>query len=364
MYKSFLLPIFFRFDPEQTHDMAMTIAKGLCHYPAILDRLSSVFHYEHPYLRQNVMGIEFRNPLGLAAGFDKNAEAIPLWQTLGFGFAEVGTITPLPQPGNPQPRLFRLVQDQAILNRMGFNNDGAETIAGRILSQNNNDRSFVVGINLGKQKETPIDQAHGDYLHSFRLLKDKGDYFVINVSSPNTPNLRDLQAVSHLDRILSCLQAENEQHKPILVKIAPDLKDEDILAIVDLCLNHSVSGIIATNTTISRDHVQTTVLSNGKRPEEEPGGISGAPLKNRSSHIIRLIWRHSLGKIPIVGVGGISSAADAWEKLTAGASLLQVYTGLIYQGPGLITEILRGITARMEQHNFTNLRQVIGSQLE
>lgn len=359
MYQKVLRPLFFRLDPEQAHNLAIRAGKSICASNFILDRLANVFRYEHSSLNQKVMGIEFPNPLGLAAGFDKNAEIIPLWHCLGFGFAEIGTVTPLGQPGNPKPRLFRLVEDGAILNRMGFNNDGAKEIAPRVV----NIDDFPIGINLGKQKETPLDRATDDYVKSFRLLKDKGSYFVINVSSPNTANLRDLQSTDYLQVILGAMASENQATKPILVKIAPDLPDADILGIVDLCLRYHVSGIIATNTTIARPDLKTTILSNGKKIEEEKGGISGAPLKNRSTQVIQLIWQHSRGQIPIVGVGGIQSPEDAWEKLTAGASLLQIYTGLVYQGPGLIKTILKGITDRMEHHNLTNIRQVIGSKI-
>jgi len=360
MYQQVLRPLFFTLDPEQAHNLAIKTGKTICSSSFILDRLADLFCYDHPYLRQEVMGIEFKNPLGLAAGFDKNAEVIALWQSLGFGFAEVGTITPLPQMGNPKPRLFRLVEDEAILNRMGFNNDGAKEIADRLKDH----ISFPIGINLGKQKDTPLDRAKEDYRDCFRWLKDKGSYFVVNVSSPNTPNLRDLQSIDHLQGILSDIQAENKTSKPVLVKIAPDLKDEEIKEIVDLCLNCQVRGIIATNTTTARHNLKTTKLAKGKKIEEEAGGISGQPLKHRSNQVIQMIWQHSQGKIPIVGVGGIGSPDDAWQKLTAGASLLQIYTGLVYQGPGLIKTILKGITARMEQHNFTNIRQVIGSKIK
>ena len=350
-------PLLFSLDPEQAHQMAIGIGKIISSSPFLLDRLSAICHYDHPYLRQTVMGIDFNNPLGLAAGFDKNAEVIPLWQALGFGFAEVGTITPFPQTGNPKPRLFRLLKDEAILNRMGFNNDGAQAIAERLKEPN----CFPLGINLGKQKETPIEKATDDYVHCFQLLEDKGHYFVINVSSPNTPQLRNLQSVHYLHDIITAIQKVNEQNKPILVKIAPDLADQDIMAIVDLCLDRQIAGIIATNTTITRQNLQTNVLSNGKRVAEEEGGISGLPLQQRSNQVIHLIWQHSAGKIPIVGVGGIHSPADAWAKLTAGASLLQIYTGLVYRGPGLIRDILTGIVDRMKQHSFTNIKQVIGS---
>ncbi|MCS6959621.1 MAG: quinone-dependent dihydroorotate dehydrogenase [Pseudanabaenaceae cyanobacterium SKYGB_i_bin29] len=353
MYQSFLRPLLFTIDPEQAHQLTITIGRSICRSQFWRDRLAAWFAYDHPCLQQEVMGIKFRNPLGLAAGFDKNAELLSLWEAIGFGFAEVGTITPLPQAGNPRPRLFRLPEDEGILNRMGFNNAGAFAISERIGKVN-----FPVGINLGKQKETPIEGAAQDYLTSFSLLKDKGDYFVINVSSPNTPNLRDLQAVKHLDCILTTLMAANTNGKPLLVKIAPDLADTDILGIVDLCLARGVSGIIATNTTTARDNLRQ------QKYIYEPGGISGAPLRSRSTAVIRLIYRYSQGKLPIIGVGGISSAEDAWEKLRAGASLLQVYTGLVYRGPGLIREILQGITHRMVRHHFTDLRAVIGSRIE
>ncbi|MFN3359912.1 MAG: quinone-dependent dihydroorotate dehydrogenase [Pseudanabaenaceae cyanobacterium] len=353
MYESWLRPLLFTIDPEQVHNLTIKLGKIICQSQFGLRRLSAWFAYDHPYLQQEVMGMKFQNPLGLAAGFDKNAELLPLWQAIGFGFAEVGTITPQPQTGNPRPRLFRLVEDEAILNRMGFNNRGAAAIRESIIKPH-----FPVGINLGKQKETPIDLAVQDYLVSFNLLQEKGDYFVINVSSPNTPNLRDLQAIKYLDEIISALTSVNVQRKPLLVKIAPDLSDPDILEIVDLCLARGVAGIIATNTTIAKQNLKSS------RFVAEPGGISGAPLQARSTAVISLIYRHSQGRLPIIGVGGIFSAADAWQKLTAGASLLQVYTGLVYRGPGLIREILQGITERMQQQNITDLKAIIGSTID
>ena len=300
--------------------------------------------------------------MGLAAGFDKNAEAIGAWSNLGFGFAEVGTITAHAQSGNPQPRLFRLPSDRAVLNRMGFNNHGAAMAAVDLKNYLQAHKlSIPLGINLGKSKVTEIADAKFDYAESLRSLYDFGDYFVVNVSSPNTPNLRDLQATDQLCAILAELQPINMQHKPILVKIAPDLNDADIIEVVKASQAYGVSGIIATNTTISRQNLTTTHLSiTGKPVTEEAGGISGQPVRDRSLEVIRLIWQTTQGSLPIIGVGGIFTAEDAWQKIIAGAAIVQVYTGLIYEGPMMVKNILQGLVAKLEANGLDNIQQAIG----
>lgn len=312
----------------------------------------------------NGTALLFKNPMGLAAGFDKNGTASSAWSSFGFGFAELGTVTLWSQPGNPRPRLFRLPLDKAGLNRMGFNNDGAEVMATQLfLTWQHRLRPIPIGINLGKSKVTPLSDAPSDYVGSFRLLKDWGDYFVVNVSSPNTPGLRSLQEAPQLSAILSALQEENQGLKPILVKISPDLEWEAIGDVIEVATTHKLAGIIATNTTISRENLRTKrVSATGKLITEEAGGISGAPLRERSTEIIRVIWRETKGQLPIIGVGGIFTADDAWEKITAGASLIQTYTGWIYEGPWMVKRILQGLLNKLEERGLSHISEAVGLQ--
>ncbi|MBW4641590.1 MAG: quinone-dependent dihydroorotate dehydrogenase [Goleter apudmare HA4340-LM2] len=325
---------------------------------------------QDPRLAQTLFGLNFPNPVGLAAGFDKDGVAADIWSSLGFGFAELGTVTFLPQPGNPRPRLFRLPLDKAALNRMGFNNSGAEAMAARLAERKQDltlrlrsgfNLSIPIGINLGKSKLTPLEAAANDYLNSFRLLQSFGEYFVVNVSSPNTPGLRSLQDAAMLGNILDVLQQENNTRKPIFVKIAPDLTWEAIADIITLAQTYQLAGIIATNTTISRDGLKTQVIAQtGKPVQEEAGGISGAPLRDRSIEVIHFIWQQTQGKLPVIGVGGIFSPEDAWEKITAGASLIQVYTGWIYEGPLMVRRILAGLLTKLEQNGLNSISEAIG----
>jgi len=315
-------------------------------------------------LQQQLWGVNFPNPLGLAAGFDKDGVAAGVWSSLGFGFTELGTVTFQAQPGNPRPRLFRLPQDFAALNRMGFNNCGAAAMAKRLAdsSKTGATRKIPIGINLGKSKITPLDAAAADYLGSFRLLKAWGDYFVVNVSSPNTPGLRSLQDAAQLSLILDALQQENQGQAPILVKIAPDLEWEAIADILDLAKKYQLAGIIATNTTIRREGLKTqAIATTGKPVQEETGGISGAPLRDRATEVIRFVWQQTQGQLPIIGVGGIFTAEDAWEKITAGASLIQVYTGWIYEGPWMVSRILAGLLQKLEARSLTCISEAVGS---
>jgi dihydroorotate dehydrogenase len=300
--------------------------------------------------------------MGLAAGFDKDGEAVLAWPFFGFGFAELGTVTRFPQPGNPSPRLFRLVEDEAALNRMGFNNQGAEALRNRLSRVWPEHRPDIpIGINLGKSKVTDLSAAAADYRFSFQQLQALGDYFVVNVSSPNTPGLRSLQAAEHLSPILEALQAENQEGKPLLVKIAPDLDWPDIDAVLDLAQVHHLAGVIATNTTLSRQGLKTRVVAKTGNPiEAEAGGISGAPLRQRSTEVIRYIYQKTDGKLPIVGVGGIFTAADAWEKITAGASLIQAYTGWIYEGPWMVRRLLEGLLEQLEAHRLESISAAVG----
>lgn len=320
-------------------------------------------------LEQTLWGLRFPNPVGLAAGFDKDGVAAGVWSSLGFGFAELGTVTFQAQPGNPRPRLFRLPLDKAALNRMGFNNWGAAAMAARLADTVRGDatRSVPMGINLGKSKVTPLDEAAGDYLGSFRLLKDWGDYFVVNVSSPNTPGLRSLQDADQLGAILDALQQENQGQKPIFVKIAPDLEWDAIADIISLSKEYHLAGIIATNTTISREGLKTQVIwphgvlrAQPLEVQKEAGGISGVPVRDRSTEVIRFIWQQTQGQLPIIGVGGIFTAEDAWEKITAGASLVQVYTGWIYEGPWMVRRILEGLLQLLQERGLNSVSEAVG----
>jgi dihydroorotate dehydrogenase len=391
IYQTGIRPLLFsglKADPEWLHQQTIGVLSWLSQNrnadPSrwLYQRLQDTYCFDHPCLKQTLWGLELRNPVGLAAGFDKDGLAAGIWSGFGFGFAELGTVTLQPQSGNPRPRLFRLPLDQAALNRMGFNNQGAAAMAVRLeamgvrqavaakgkeqMSQNYSvlfgDRPPIpLGINLGKSKVTPLESAAADYLGSFRLLKDWGDYFVVNVSSPNTPGLRSLQATEQLEPILQALQQENDQRKPILIKIAPDLEWEAIAAVLDLAQTYQLAGIIATNTTIRRDGLKTQIIrKTGKSVTEEAGGISGAPLRQRSTEVIRFIYQTTQGRLPIIGVGGIFTAEDAWEKITAGASLVQVYTGWIYKGPGMVRSILEGLVQKLEEHGLNHLVEAIG----
>ena len=372
-YSGVMRPLLFqglKADPEWLHQRSLHVlawlgADGPAAFPppppGLKPWLQRTYSYPSDRLQQTLWGQTFANPLGLAAGFDKDGVGARAWPLLGFGFAELGTVTHHPQSGNPRPRLFRLPADHAVLNRMGFNNGGAAQLAQRLAHHWPTGRSPIpLGINLGKSKVTPLEAAVGDYVASFQCLYPWGDYFVVNVSSPNTPGLRSLQARAQLAPILAALQAENPEGKPLLVKIAPDLAWEDIADLVDLAQEQGLAGIIATNTTIQRTGLTTQRLSTGRSPSAEAGGISGAPLRQRSTAVIRFIHRHSQGQLPIIGVGGIFSAADAWEKITAGASLLQVYTGWIYEGPALVKRVLQGLEAQLDTHGLDHLGAAVG----
>ncbi len=381
IYQFGLRPLLFsvlKADAEWVHNRSLQIlelADRTQSNPAtsrILDQFHQSFGLQDSRLTQSLWGLNFKNPVGLAAGFDKNGVAAGIWTKFGFGFAELGTVTWHPQPGNPQPRLFRLTDDSAALNRMGFNNQGAQAMAARFQAAQSRgkldnsypspDSPFPLGINLGKSKVTPLEQASTDYLESFKLLQDWGDYFVVNVSSPNTPGLRSLQDAAQLSTILDILQQKNQGIKPILVKIAPDLEWEAIASILDLAKTYQLAGIIATNTTIRRDGLKTqTLRETGKPISEEAGGISGLPVQQRSTEVIRFIWQQTAGKLPIIGVGGIFTADDAWEKIAAGATLIQVYTGWVYEGPWMVRRILQGLLKKLEEKGFNSISEAIGS---
>ena len=335
-YKAIVRKVLFNFDPEAVHHFTFRMIKLMFRLPGVPGIVRRQFSFEHPSLEREVFGLKFRNPVGLAAGFDKNALLYDEFAGYGFGFVEVGTVTPRPQPGNPKKRLFRLKQDEAIINRMGFNNDGVEQIAARLRKRRTD---VIIGGNIGKNKVTPNENATEDYLICFEKLFEVVDYFVVNVSSPNTPNLRALQDKEPLTRLLTALQERNSgkpRSKPILLKIAPDLTDEQLLDIIDIVRDTGIAGVIATNTTISREGLTS-------ESKEETGGLSGKPLRERSTEVIRFLAEKSGKSFPIIGVGGIHSASDAKEKLEAGADLVQLYTGFIYEGPALVREINKSL---------------------
>lgn len=337
MYKSIIRPILFRFDPEKIHHFTFGSIRFLHKIPGVPALLNAIYEVNDPRLEREVFGLRFKNPVGLAAGLDKDAKLYKELSNLGFGFIEIGTLTPKGQEGNPKKRLFRLKADSALINRMGFNNGGVIEAVERLKKNN----GVLIGGNIGKNKLTPNEAATQDYEICFEALYDYVDYFVVNVSSPNTPNLRALQDKEPLTELLQTLQNKNQtkpKQKPILLKIAPDLTDEQLLDIIDIVRDTKIAGVIATNTTISRDGL----VSENKK---ETGGLSGKPLTKRSTEVIRFLSEKSNKAFPIIGVGGIHSAEDAIEKLEAGASLIQLYTGFIYEGPGLIKAINKKILA-------------------
>lgn len=337
---SLLRDLLFNFDAEMIHHLSMNSFKYVANIPFIQKKIANTFACNHPSLHKQVFGLPFANPVGLGAGFDKNATYINELETLGFGFLEIGTVTPLPQPGNEKPRLFRLPKDEAIINRMGFNNDGVKAVASRLRATR---RNIIVGGNIGKNKITSNQDAWKDYEICMNELFDCVDYFVVNVSSPNTPGLRELQEKSSLRKILSQLQNINQGRintKPLLLKIAPDLTVGQLDDIIELAHEVKLNGLVATNTTISRENLITdknTIASIGQ------GGVSGKPLKEKSTQIIQYIHKQTSGSLPIIASGGISTAADAKEKICAGASLVQVWTAFIYQGPSIVKNICDGL---------------------
>ncbi len=338
---SLLKPILFQFDPEKVHYFVTRNLKRFNKIPGGSALSRSFWLVNNKQLERKVFGLTFKNPVGLAAGFDKNGDTIAEMANLGFGFIEVGTVTPLPQPGNDKPRMFRLPADGALINRMGFNNWGVDILAERIAAYRKtveaSKNPVIIGGNIGKNKNTPNEDAVSDYIKCFDRLFNVVDYFVVNVSSPNTPGLRALQEKEPLMHILNTLQQRNQKNgvsRPILLKIAPDLTDEQLNDIVEIVQQTNIAGVIATNTTINREG-----LASPQDTVNQMGGLSGKPLTRRSTEVIRYLSQKSNRSFPIIGVGGIHSAEDAQEKLEAGASLVQLYTGFIYEGPGLIGRI-------------------------
>ena len=365
VYRSFLRPILFRLPPETAHKLALN-SLSLFLAPRPIRKMIAARNAVAcvPIER---FGLKFRNPVGLAAGFDKNGTSATELAALGFGFIEVGTVTNEAQPGNSPPRLFRLPADHALINRLGFNNCGARQLAENIRRRR---PDCILGVNIGKSRSVAIEDAVPDYLASFDAVYEVADYIAVNVSSPNTPNLRELQTSELLDQLLAALQERklewaarnsSSQPKPLLLKIAPDLNESEIKSIVEIAANHSVAGIIATNTTIRRDGLQTPPA---QIDVIGAGGLSGAPLRDRSNQVIATIYKITRGKLPVIGVGGVFTAEDAWEKICAGASLIQLYTGFIYEGPGVARRINEGLAAIMKREKCNSLDEAVGCRAE
>ncbi|PAY24851.1 dihydroorotate dehydrogenase (quinone) [Dietzia natronolimnaea] len=353
---SLMKSVLFRFPAERIHHLVFGFLKLLTLVPPLGSLVRRVLGVRDPVLAQDVLGRRFPGPLGLAAGFDKNAAAVDSWGAIGFGFSEVGTVTASPQPGNPAPRLFRLPEDRAILNRMGFNNHGAGNAANNLRRRRSSD---PVGINIGKTKVVPAEDAVRDYVASASMLTGLADYMVVNVSSPNTPGLRDLQAVDSLRPILTAVR--DVATIPVLVKIAPDLDDDDIDAVTDLVVELGLAGIVATNTTVSRDGLRTPadlVEAMGA------GGISGAPVAARSREVLARIHRRAGDRLVLISVGGVETPEDVWERITHGAHLVQTYTGFVFTGPGLIRGTNKVVARRLRQGGFTSLAEAVGSAVD
>ena len=348
-----LRKLLFRLDAEFSHHLVFSLLRALYRLPGV----SRLMRAHVPALPIEVMGLKFSNPVGLAAGLDKNADLAPLLADFGFGFLELGTVTPRPQPGSPKPRLFRLPQHRALLNRMGFNNVGVAQFLNNLYQW---EPTCPVGINIGKNKGTPIEHAADDYLSALRAVYPHADYVTINISSPNTVGLRELQNQENFDELLRALKVEqaalaktHEHYVPMAVKISPDLDDNQIAAIATLVQKHRIDAVIATNTTITRPGLE------GEKLAQQAGGLSGRPLKSLSTSVIRKLYGHLQGKIPIIGVGGIETAEDAWDKLVAGADLVQIYTVFIYEGPGIVRRIVRGLADKVTASGCATLAESV-----
>ncbi|MBP9935672.1 MAG: quinone-dependent dihydroorotate dehydrogenase [Pyrinomonadaceae bacterium] len=349
VWEKMIRPVMFSLGAETAHDLGIAALKAGA--GAFVSGKCEPFDFG-PIER---FGLKFDSPIGLAAGFDKNCVVVEPLAKLGFGFVEVGTVTLEPQPGNPKPRLFRLPGDKALINRLGFNNDGVVAVSERLRTLK---KTCVVGVNIGKNKDVPVEAATENYIKCLELIHPYADYVAVNVSSPNTPNLRELQKAENLEELLSSLQKRNRElgQRPLLVKIAPDLTVGEIEAIADIAIRHQLEGLIATNTTVSRDGLHSANVN-----EIGAGGLSGRPLRERSTDVIRTVYRYTGGKLPIIGVGGIFDAQDAFDKIAAGASLVQAYTGFVYAGPGFANSIKRGLAAILSQRGFKHLDDAVGS---
>ncbi|HUK81094.1 MAG TPA: quinone-dependent dihydroorotate dehydrogenase [Verrucomicrobiae bacterium] len=359
IFQALIRPILFRLEPEVVHNRALQLAETLGHSRIAREALETLFCVEDRRLQQTVFGIDFLNPVGLAAGFDKNAVALPLWPSLGFGFLEIGSVTTRAQGGNPTPRLFRLENQRALINHMGFNNDGADAIAGRLSSR------IPVGVNVGKHRDVELRDAASDYAETIAKFRGRADFFVLNVSSPNTPGLRKLQEREMLDELLTTVtggrasrraetdggsaEASPSKRSPVVLKLSPDLNFDQLDDALELARRHGIAGIVATNTTTNH-------------PTPPEGGLSGAPLRERATECIRHIWRQTDGMLPIVGVGGIFTAGDAYVKIRAGASLVEVWTALVYEGPGIVRNINRGLLRLLERDGFGSIAEAVGTE--
>lgn len=350
---SLIKPVLFALDPERAHDLTMAQLEFATCQPAVAKQVERFYGKRVADLPVTCMGLDFRHPVALAAGLDKDARALAGLAALGFSGVEMGTVTPKPQPGNDKPRLFRLEQDQALINRMGFNNVGVDQF---LLNLKRSPRSAVAGINIGKNAATSIDDAHYDYVSALQRVYSEADYITVNISSPNTKSLRELQNANYLDHLLTQIKIAHgkcakvhKRHVPIALKVAPDLEDDEIETIAELVLSHQFDALIATNTTVARpDSLRSKYAG-------EAGGLSGLPLQSMSTACIAEFYRHLQGRVQIIGVGGIQNADDAWQKLLAGADLLQIYSLFIYQGPGMIADIVKGLKTRVEQAGFNDL---------
>ncbi len=357
MLYSFAKPALFALDPEKAHDLAIGGFSAISKSSIATRQLERTTGACVPDLPVTCMGIDFRHPVGLAAGLDKDAQAFPAFSALGFSGVEMGTVTPKPQPGNDKPRMFRLVEDEAIINRMGFNSGGVDTFLSNL---NKTDRTAIAGINVGKNAVTPIEQAASDYVNAMQRVYSQADYITANISSPNTKSLRDLQNSSFLDSLLleiktAQLKCEkvHQRYVPIALKVAPDLEEDEIEAIAELVMSHKFDALIATNTTVARPD------SLRSRHKSEAGGLSGAPVKDRATDCIREFYRHLQGQVQIIGVGGIKTADDAWEKMVAGADYVQIYSQFIYQGPAMIKDIVKGLQERVKQSGQASLPEAL-----
>jgi dihydroorotate dehydrogenase len=353
--------MFFKMDPEKAHHLVIDGMAACGKVPGLGSLMNAMYGVDSiPELQTNVLGIAFPHPVGLAAGLDKNGVAADGFSSIGFGFAEVGTVTPKGQVGNPQPRLFRLPPDEALINRMGFNNDGADAMAASLAKRKVN--RIPIAVNIGKNKDTPNELAHEDYRACIRKLYEYGDFFVVNISSPNTQGLRDLQHGDELKKLLEAVMQEMRSQagsrgalaKKVFVKIAPDMSDEQLAHTVSTIMDSEVSGIIATNTTLSRDGLS-------HRNAGETGGLSGKPLTRRSTEVIAAVYRQTGGRLPIIGSGGIFTAQDAYDKIRAGASLVEIYTALIYKGPELLRELTSGLVERLRKDGYRNIAEAVGA---
>ncbi|PCI29189.1 MAG: dihydroorotate dehydrogenase (quinone) [SAR324 cluster bacterium] len=358
---SLLQPILYSFDPEQIHEWTLGLCRRAEKIPGFMGLIGSMFSFDDPRLAVSIGNLTFANPVGLAAGFDKNGIAVPWLHALGFGHVEVGTVTPKPQPGNPKQRLFRLREDLAVINRMGFNNDGVEALVRSLQGIN---RQAPVGINLGKNKDTPMEEAAQDYVKGLKAAWELADYFTINISSPNTQNLRSLQQEEFLYPFIREIIQTRDQlveqrgsYRQVWLKIAPDLTDQELEIICGIVLDLKVDALVVTNTTISRPGLQSP-------QREEMGGLSGKPVFELSNQVLSEVARLTQGQIPLIGVGGIFSAQDAFHKLSLGASLVQVLTGLIYQGPGLVRSINKGLVGKLNKNKLSTITQLTGSAFE